>query len=430
MSCDVVLCWCIRLPIRDFYFDPKLTSTVTDMSLRSSINLVITLVMIMFILSLAALQIDASRRSIAAEMQAATRITVQMLTNLINYEEAQSIDVSSQVLIEFLEHSGRIRAHDIRVEDTDGATLYVSPSSPYKAGRDAPQWFAHIVAPPVAATTLEVGNGNVSIVPDASRAVLDAWDQLLNLFWLSLALFTWVNLIVFWFAGRALKQNRELTQLVQRHIEDERRNLALELHDELGQSVTAVKTIATTLVNRSRDKYPELQGPAQMIVDVSAQMYDAMHGMVRRLRPLVLDKLGLHAALQELLGSQQAHHPSVQFTLVITGILEKVNADTGIATYRMVQECLTNIVRHAEATEARVDIDAGENLKITVHDNGKGLLANPGDRIERFGLIGMRERAEALGGTFHWQDDNGVRVVVSLPLCGVETQIVKEGESK
>ncbi len=386
------------------------------MSLRSSINLVITLVMMMFILSLTALQIDASRRSIDAEMLAATRITEQMLTNLINYEQAQTSEVAPQVLIEFLEHSGRIRAHDIRVVGEAGDVLYASPPSPYKTGRSAPRWFANVVAPPVAATTMQVGKGMVSIIPDASRAVLDAWDELLNLFWLSLALFTLVNLIVFWFAGRALKQNRELTQLIQLHIEDERRNLALELHDELGQSVTAVKTIATTLVNRTRDKFPDLQAPAQMIVDVSGQMYDSMHGMVRRLRPLVLDKLGLQAALQELIHSQQARHPAIRFTLSINGNLDRVSADVGIAAYRMVQECLTNIIRHAAATEASVTIEAAENITITVQDNGKGLVANESDRMERFGLIGMRERAEGLGGTFQWQHDNGVRVVVSLPL--------------
>jgi two-component system sensor histidine kinase UhpB len=392
------------------------------MSLRSSINLVITLVMVMFICSLAALQIDASRRSIDAEMLAATRITEQMLTNLINYEQAQTSEVTPQVLIEFLEHSGRIRAHDIRVEGEGGEILYASPPSPYKTGRNAPLWFANIVAPPVAATTMLVGKGQVSIFPDASRAVLDAWDELLNLFWLSLALFTLVNLIVFWFAGRALKQNRELTQLIQRHIEDERRNLALELHDELGQSVTAVKTIATTLVNRTRDKFPELQVPAQMIVDVSGNMYDAMHGMVRRLRPMVLDKLGLHAALQELLDSQQVRYPSVRYMLTINGDLGTVSAEVGIAAYRMVQECLTNIVRHAAATEADVSIEAAENLTIIVQDNGKGIALTKGDRMERFGLIGMRERAESLGGTFQWQQDNGVRVVVSLPLHTVVTR--------
>ena len=76
-----------------------------------------------------------------------------------------------------------------------------------------------------------------------------------------------------------LKENRELTQIIQRHIEEERRNLALELHDELGQSVTAVKSIATSLVNRTKEKHPDLQSSAQMIVDVSGQMYDSMHGM-------------------------------------------------------------------------------------------------------------------------------------------------------
>jgi signal transduction histidine kinase len=92
----------------------------------------------------------------------------------------------------------------------------------------------------------------------------------------------------------------------------------------------------------------------------------------------------------------------------------------------MVQECLTNIVRHAAATEANVNIEAGENLLITVRDNGKGVIANESDRMERFGLIGMRERAESLGGTFQWQDDHGVRVVVNLPLQATD----KHAENK
>ena len=307
--------------------------------------------------------------------------------------------------------------------------------------------------------------------------VLDAWDDLMRLFWLSLALFVLVNLIVFWFAGRALnpvkdilrglrkmelgefharlprfklremaaisetfnrmaqaieesfavkrqaektalelKENRELTQIIQRHIEEERRNLALELHDELGQSVTAVKSIATSLVNRTRDKNPDLQAAAQMIVDVSGQMYDAMHGMVRQLRPLALDKLGLRDALQELIGSQQTRFPSIQFDLQIEGDFNDIDADVSIAAYRMVQECLTNIVRHAGASRANVTVRANENLVLVVQDNGKGLPADHAGREERFGLMGMRERAEGLGGTFNLYSEDGVRINVTLPI--------------
>ena len=390
------------------------------MSLRSTINWLITLVMLLFILSLTALQIESDRRSIDAEMQAATRVTVQMLGNVISNEQAQASDASA--LVEFLEHAGRIRAHDIDVVNATGQTLYSSPPSPYKSGRSAPHWFTAVVAPQVDPTTLPVGTSRLHIVPDYSRMVLDAWDELLNLFWLSLGLFTLLNLLVFWFAGRALKDNRAWMLLIQRHIEEERRKLALELHDEVGQSLTAVKTIATSLVNRTRDKQPELQEAAQMIVTVSAQMYDAMHGMVRQLRPLVLDQLGLQAALQELVASQQGRHSELQITLAIRGDLAQVNAEVGIAAYRMVQECLTNIARHAAATRASITVDAGDHLTITVEDNGRGLRDNPAARGERFGLIGMRERAEGLGGSFQWSGENGVKVEVSLPLRTTENQ--------
>jgi len=185
----------------------------------------------------------------------------------------------------------------------------------------------------------------------------------------------------------------------------------------VGQSLTAVKTIATSLANRTRDKQPDLHQPAQTIVEVSGHMYDSMHSIVRQLRPLVLDQLGLQAALQELVGSQQARHPGIRFSLAISGDLARVSAEVGIAAYRMVQECLTNVVRHAEATEADVSVAAASDLTLTVRDNGRGQRTDPNDRSERYGLIGMRERAEGLGGSFQWQSDKGVRVVVSLPLA-------------
>lgn len=387
------------------------------MSLRTSINWLITLVMLLFIVTLAALQISAARRSTAAEMEAATRVTVQLLVSLIGNENARQGTATPEAVARMLEQAGRIRAHDIEVLDAQRNVLHHSPPSPWKVGRYAPAWFAALVAPQSNVIVLPVGNGSLRIVPDDSRMVLDAWDELLNLFWLSLLLFTLLNLLVFWFAGRTVRENHSWMQLIQRHIEDERRNLAHELHDEIGQSLTAVKTLATTLVNRTRDKQPELQSTAQTIVEVSTQMYDDMHGLVRQLRPLVLDKLGLQAALQELVAVQQARHAELRFTLAFSGDVAGVGQELAITAYRMVQESLTNVVRHAEATEASINVDVTDHkLTVSVADNGQGVRTNPDDYSERYGLIGMRERAEALGGSFHWHDDNGVRVVISLPL--------------
>ena len=447
------------------------------MSLRSQINLLITLVMLFFVVALAALEIDASRRSIREEMEATTKVTVQLLANVIKNEEVQGSQPSPRALVGFLEHLGRIRAHEVRLDSASGIPLYESPPSPYKVGRTAPAWFAKLVAPEVSPIPLKVGLGKLWILPETSRSVLDAWDDLLNLFWLSITFFVLVNLIVFWFASRALnpvkdivsglrkmelgqfharlprfklremaaisdtfnrmaqaveesftvkrqaeqtatelKENRELTRLIQHHIEEERRNLALELHDELGQSVTAVKTIATSLVNRANDKTLDVASAAKMIVDVSGQMYDSMHGMVRQLRPLALDKLGLRDALQELASAQQTRHPAIQFDLKLEGNFKDLDPDVSIAAYRIVQECLTNIVRHAGATEAEVSVRSNENLTLVIRDNGRGLPVDQANREERFGLMGMRERAEGLGGKFEVNSDQGVTVKVSLPV--------------
>ena len=83
-------------------------------------------------------------------------------------------------------------------------------------------------------------------------------------------------------------------------------------------------------------------------------------------------------------------------------------------------EAVTNIVRHAGATQADIKVESGEELNITVQDNGKGLPPDQSGREERFGLMGMRERTEGLGGTFELESEQGVRVSVKLPLHAAE----------
>ena len=91
---------------------------------------------------------------------------------------------------------------------------------------------------------------------------------------------------------RQLEENRQLTQLIQSHIEDERRSLARELHDELGQYVTAIKTFAVAIVNKTKERSPDIASNAQTIVAAANQIYDGMHDIIRQLRPGALDNLG------------------------------------------------------------------------------------------------------------------------------------------
>ena len=224
-------------------------------------------------------------------------------------------------------------------------------------------------------------------------------------------------------AERELEQNRKLTQLIQSRLEEERRSIARELHDELGQCVTAIKTIGTAISNRTRDSAPEIHGNAQTIVSVATYIYDVVHGIIRQLRPTALDHLGLSATLKETVASWRERHKDITCELRLEGELEGLGETVNITIYRIVQECLTNVIRHAAATRADIliarerDTGRGDVVRVTVRDNGKGIAQRNEREATRFGLMGMRERVQALDGMF--QIDNrpgeGVTVTAVIP---------------
>jgi PAS domain S-box-containing protein len=217
--------------------------------------------------------------------------------------------------------------------------------------------------------------------------------------------------------ARELEEHRQLTQLIQSHLEEERRSLARELHDELGQYVTAVKTIGVSIANRT-DSAPAVRNSAQTIVDVAARIYDAMHGIVSRLRPSALDTLGLTETLQDSVAAWQSRHPEIEFKLRVSGKLDELGETLNITLYRIVQECLTNVMRHAEATKVDIAVaNDHDTICVSVRDNGKGAIAEASPH-GHFGLLGMRERIQALNGTFALENPpgNGFCVKVDIPL--------------
>jgi len=224
-------------------------------------------------------------------------------------------------------------------------------------------------------------------------------------------------------AERELEQNRKLTRLIQNRLEEERRAIARELHDELGQCVTAIKTIGTAISNRTRESAPEIHGNAQTIVSVASHIYDVVHGIIRQLRPPALDHLGLSATLKETVAAWRARHEDIACELRLEGELEGLGETVNITIYRIVQECLTNVIRHAAATRADIVVareslaGRGDVVRVMVRDNGKGIAQRSESEATRFGLMGMRERVQALDGVF--QIDNrpgeGVTVTAMIP---------------
>ena len=376
------------------------------MSLRLQINLVIAAMLLAFAALLVGLQIKDTSRGVHEEIGGSNLVAIQVLSQV----EATSRDGGLPAMTLFLEGLGRIRGNEIELYDEGGALLYRSPPPRYKAGRDAPQWYARLVAPPLKAREIALPHGRVVVRPDPSRAILDGWDEFVPLLLILLLGVVFANALAYWLVGRALypfqqlaqglrgiaqgdyatrlpalrgreagglgedfngmaqsvqdgmlarekaraatvalAENRELTQVIQTRIEEVRRQIARELHDDLGQQVTAIKSLGFAISHRAQGQDLRIAESARMVVQCADAMYESVHQMVGQLRPLALDRFGLADALQDLVEQARTQHPGVQIQLHIEGVLDAVQGELATAVYRIAQESLTNALRHAQA---------------------------------------------------------------------------------
>lgn len=184
--------------------------------------------------------------------------------------------------------------------------------------------------------------------------------------------------------------------------ENQRRHMAGELHDELGQNLTAIQTHVKLAQGRLHEAGLEDIGTA--INGILAHMRRALHRMLDSLRPSVLDEFGLDRALDEGPLRDMLAAAGVRYYTTILGDPRTLDDDTRTAIYRIVQESVTNVVRHARASELRVRLRIGQRNDSTlaildVRDNGDGLPSTP-LRAGGRGLKGMRDRVTALSGSF------------------------------
>jgi len=445
------------------------------MSLRLQVNLIITTLLGIFASLLVGLQIDNTRRSVHEEVVGANVVAIQLLSRM-NWVYGYS---GLEGMTEFLTQVGRIRSNEVELYDDQGQLIYHSPLPTYKAGREAPQWYSGIVSPPLVPKEIRLSNGRILLRADPSRATLDGWDDLRPMLWMVLAGFVLCNVLVYALVGRAMKplhrvvqglrsmaqgaydtrlpalsgregrlishafngmaqsvqdsvlarrqaqeatqalaENRELTQIIQARIEQERGAIARELHDELGQQVTAIKSVGLAIARRAAGQDASIEQSARLVMDCADQIYDGVHRLISKLRPLALDRFGLRDALQDLLDDWREPHPGVVLSLRMSGPLDGLDDALSTAVYRIVQEAVNNALRHAQASRIDVNIHVLAGwLQLEVADNGAGRLEAfqaPG----RYGVLGMRERAQAQGGSFDLDqiEPAGVRVRVSLPM--------------
>jgi two-component system sensor histidine kinase UhpB len=211
-------------------------------------------------------------------------------------------------------------------------------------------------------------------------------------------------------AERLLADNRRLSSENIGAQESERRHLARELHDELGQYLNAIALDAGRIRDLSVAGEPEVHRLALAVMQSASTVYRQIGGMIRRLRPIGLDEFGLPTALEHCMEGWRERLPQASFTLTVEGDFLGLADVLNITLYRLVQEGLTNISKFARASRVEIYLvrtaekgrespGRGDEIVVTMTDDGPGLdLSRPRTGL---GLIGMRERVEAIGGEFH-----------------------------
>jgi signal transduction histidine kinase len=219
---------------------------------------------------------------------------------------------------------------------------------------------------------------------------------------------------------RAREQRAYATHLVTVQ-EDERRRLAQDLHDDPVQTLTYLVRMLERLSDDPRLP-PDLAPLVHRDGELATEVVDVLRTVIHGLRPPVLDDFGAVAALRQLVAEVRSRH-GISIRLRVSGDQVRLSALSELTVYRVAQEALSNVVRHAQATRTRVDLHFGEQVVLTVTDDGRGIPASGFTSAGSgggLGLIGMRERVSLVGGSLevHARTPHGTLVratVLSAP---------------
>jgi signal transduction histidine kinase len=212
---------------------------------------------------------------------------------------------------------------------------------------------------------------------------------------------------------------RRLAAHTEQIKERERKRIAREIHDDLGQNLLALRIDAEMLASRTRNRHSHLHARAEATLHQIDTTIRSVRQIINDLRPNVLD-LGLNAAVDWLVADFQRRSGIKCYLIEHEGEL-KVDDACATACFRILQESLNNVARHARATEVHVELQSEKDLLVmTIGDNGIGLQPGSRNRPGSFGLVGIEERVNMLGGRFSIQSEPGAGTVLSIavPITG------------
>lgn len=446
------------------------------MSLRVRLNILITLLFALILVAGSFYVINNARSAIKDEMQSVAKLTLQLLEIALQSNTGNSYEIQASVLqrIVNLESTRHLEIELKQTGNMDNMIpLRISPT----ITANAPGWFIRMVKPaPIEHRRIFRSSDTVYteilIRANPSDEITEVWLETKGVLALLILFAVLANILVYISLGRGLApiesilkgldgiergdyqlrlpkfkfpefsrisekfnnmaevlqrsrdENKVLTQKSLAIQEEERRRLAQELHDEFGQSITAIKAIAAS-IGQTKNHNAELLGRSAMTISTfSDRMYEVARRMMRQLRPAILDEFGLISALQDMIDDWNTRHEDMFCHFEFKGKFEALGEEINISIYRIIQESLTNIVKHAKASDVTVcltrldkeknaDLFRNYGIHLVIKDNGVG-FEKPTHR--GLGLLGMRERTEALQGCFTLKSEinQGVEITVSL----------------
>ncbi|MBP1693859.1 MAG: histidine kinase, partial [Chloroflexi bacterium] len=258
-------------------------------------------------------------------------------------------------------------------------------------------------------------NGVIILTSDSPKAFTKEMEEQLQAFAAPAAL-ALHNARLFEQIGNARERLQSLARQLVTVQESERQSIARELHDEASQSLSSLK-LSLTRLEQAPECPPGIAGQLSELKNVTDGVLEELHRLAMDLRPAALDHLGLVPALEEYANGMNSDKLSVRFKAVGFDH-ERLSRELEISLYRIVQEALTNVLRHAQASVVGILLErSAGKVKLFVEDDGIGLPAGQSQRSGRLGLVGMRERAEMLGGslTIESMAGKGTTIIVEAP---------------
>jgi two-component system sensor histidine kinase UhpB len=438
-------------------------------SLRLRLSLLITLLIALMMMAGGAYIVREARQDIRDEVRSTMNLTGHFLDAQLAVLQDRGLTQGSSVKLFQLKELRDVRHLEVNFYDGTGHIIDTNEAHGERRPQ-APSWFVWLVR----ASTLPmepsrrdvvfngVTLGQLVIQPDPTYEIDEIWDTSGGLLLLLFVFCLLVNALVWWAVSHALRpvryilgalgdiergqldarlpafgmeelsrisvgfnhmaetlersvaDNHSLTRRLMQMQEEEREYLARELHDEIGQCVTAIHADAVAIRNRGG---LAVQDGAQSIVEAIGRIKQMVRSILKRLHPSALVGMGLEAALRELTGAFRQRQPETLCTLAVAPEVGTLQGEIGITLYRIVQECLTNISRHAGAHKVEINVGAASDwVELTVRDDGRGF--DPRIAGRGFGLAGIRERVKGLGGTCRIDSGSGrgTLVLAHLPI--------------